>query len=93
MEFISISLSVHSAHLAAREGHLPCLQSLVLAHENVLTAVDTRNDEVQYVLYVHAQFEIKCSPNCLVGTLCDTHTQSVLLVRGTWYQYWLMLCK
>ena len=53
MEFISISLPVHPAHLAAREGHLPCLQSLVLAHENVLTALDTRNDEVQYVLYMH----------------------------------------
>ena len=37
---------VYVAHLAAQEGHLACLQLLMLSHENIQVVLDTKNDEV-----------------------------------------------
>ena len=35
-----------AAHFAGREGHLMCLQTLVLAHDSVQAVLEVRNDEV-----------------------------------------------
>ena len=36
----------HAAHFAGREGHLTCLQTLVLAHDSIQAVLEVRNDEV-----------------------------------------------
>ena len=39
-------VSCVAAHFAGREGHLMCLQTLVLAHDNIQAVLEVRNDEV-----------------------------------------------